>query len=379
MNRIKITFFLFSFSLLNSFIGFSQNRLVSENTEISLITCDSGTELYSLFGHTALRVKDVTYGIDDVYNYGYFDFRTPNFYLKFVKGDLQYFAAADRFDNFMAEYVYDQRGVYEQKLNLTLEQKQKIVDNLNDDLSSDKKFYTYKFIDKNCTTMVADIINENISDKLSLKINDAGKTDRTILYKYLKTHFYANLGICIMFGAKTDRKFDHAFLPLQLLESVSKTKNNGQPLTRETKTLNIQSAETQQSIWDNWYSYILVFLIIALVNKRIVSLTYLTFSAVLGIFLIWVGSYSLHKELLLNYNILLFNPVLLLLTAFVLKKNYKWALRLAYACLGLLLVYVIVMFNKVHFLLFIPMIATTTIILIRVVKQTRKSLLASVK
>jgi hypothetical protein len=119
--------FLFCFFLLNPICqNFSQTKILSKKSEISLLTCDSGDQLYSLFGHTALRVKDTENAIDAVYNYGYFDFRTPNFYMKFVKGDLQYFVAVDNFDAFLAQYVYEQRGVYEQKLNLSLNQKQKI-------------------------------------------------------------------------------------------------------------------------------------------------------------------------------------------------------------------------------------------------------------
>ena len=70
----------------------AQNKLSNE-AFISLLTCGPGNELYSVFGHTAIRVYDPSTNFDVVYNFGAFDFDTPNFYGKFVKGDLQYFVS----------------------------------------------------------------------------------------------------------------------------------------------------------------------------------------------------------------------------------------------------------------------------------------------
>ena len=99
MYRIKQTL-LYSFLIVilftNKVIG--QILPLSENAEVSIITCGTGSEIYSLFGHTAIRIKDTENQIDEVYNYGTFDFNTPNFILKFVKGDLQYFVTSLFFD-----------------------------------------------------------------------------------------------------------------------------------------------------------------------------------------------------------------------------------------------------------------------------------------
>lgn len=363
--------FLFCFFLLNPlYQNFSQTKILSEKAEISLLTCDSGDQLYSLFGHTALRVKDTENAIDAVYNYGYFDFRTPNFYLKFVKGDLQYFVAVDNFDAFLAQYVYEQRGVYEQKLNLSLNQKQKIFEALNTVLTSDQRFYTYKFIDRNCTTMVADVINKYTSEKLSIKIKDSDKSYRSILYDYQKTHFYENLGINIMFGAKTDQQFDHPFLPLQLMESVRISKNKGKSLSYAIKIINVKSAATTSfSFWNNWYSYILFFVLLIAINNKTLQLVYFTFAGLLGIFLFWIGFYSLHQELSLNYNFLLFNPLLLFVVVFVLKKNQKWIKKSTCFSLALITIYTIVIFNKDHLMIFLPVIITHIILLVKIIKK----------
>lgn len=71
--------------LLFSFIGFSQSLPLTKDAKISVLTCGLGNETYSYFGHTGLRVSDPGNNFDVVYNYGTFDFRTPNFVLKFAK------------------------------------------------------------------------------------------------------------------------------------------------------------------------------------------------------------------------------------------------------------------------------------------------------
>ena len=363
-NKLK-TAFILSFFLFNSTLNFCQT--LSPNATVSILTCDSGNELYSLFGHTALRISDPVNQVDAVYNYGYFDFSTPNFYMKFVKGDLKYFVAKDKYNDFLTEYIYFQRGVYEQKLNLSAVQKQKIFDDLNRILVSDKKFYTYKFIDRNCTTMIVDVLNNNLTAAVSTKIDDAKKTNRTILYGYLNSHFYENLGINIMFGLKTDKDFDHIFLPLQLMEGIKKSKNNNQVLCSKTAVVNIKSApEPPFSITNSWLLYVLVLLCVVLVNKKPVYLTYLILNGILGIFLLCVGIISFHEELSLNVNMLLFNPLYLFLVHFIIRNNLKFIRITTIILFGFLIIYLLIMVNKVHFLMFIPFMLTNVILLRRI-------------
>ena len=82
MTLKQIVFNIFLFLTL-SINGFSQQIILSEKAEISVITIDPGNELNDAFGHSAFRVKDKTLGIDQVYNYGVYSFETPNFYVKF--------------------------------------------------------------------------------------------------------------------------------------------------------------------------------------------------------------------------------------------------------------------------------------------------------
>ena len=119
---------LFLFFLVISLTSFSQNNILTDKAQISIFTCGRGNELYTTFGHTAIRIKDESNNLDVVYNYGAFDFNTDNFYLKFVKGDLQYFITATSYDDFIYEYQMENREVIEQTLDFSLAQKQQLFE-----------------------------------------------------------------------------------------------------------------------------------------------------------------------------------------------------------------------------------------------------------
>lgn len=344
----------------------AQNLKLSDKTQISILTCDVGQELHTLFGHTAIRINDPENGFDAVYNFGYFDFATPNFYWKFVKGDLRYFVAVDSFDNFMSEYIYYNRGVYEQNLNLTTSEKQNIFEDLTKTLQSDEKFYTYKFIDKNCTTMIADLITKNSKTVISKNIKDQNITNRSILYGYLGNHFYENLGINVIFGTKVDQKFYKIFLPLQLLEALKMTKTiDNKPFCNSTKTLNIQSSEKHFSLLNNCFSLILVLLVIVVINKKWLTSTYLVILGLIGFFLIGVGFYSFHEEVWGNYNMFLFNPLYILITILLHSNNQKILKYLILLVAITLVLYFIFITTKPFILLFLPIIMANAILLFR--------------
>ena len=117
-----------------------------ENSKISLITCSGGSELYSTFGHSALRVQDDSLAIDVIFNFGLFDFNTPNFYMKFLRGRLNYMLGIQTTSDFLWQYNYEGRGVVEQELFLTPSQKREIMDRLNFLYMPENRNYLYSFL-----------------------------------------------------------------------------------------------------------------------------------------------------------------------------------------------------------------------------------------
>jgi hypothetical protein len=370
----KITFF--AFLLASATISFGQNAILSKNAKVSVLTCGAGNESYSLFGHTAIRITDSEHFIDLVYNYGAFDFNTPNFVAKFIKGNLQYFAVAHSFSDFINEYNYDKRSVYQQELNIPFNLKQKLFDNLNSSLASGESHYTYKFIDKNCTSMVVDIINKTLDTLAIVKNTDTNITYRTILYPYFDHHFYEKLGTSIIFGRKVDRMGTQIFLPLELHKSLKKVQFNNQLLVKENKILLEFNETPPSSWWNNCYSYLLLLGTIVVVNKKSINQLYLFTMGFLGLFFLFIGFYSSHQELGYNYNVLLFNPATLALLYFSYIKNNKWIYILSLFNLAALLIYLFILINKNHLLIVSPMVLTSGIILGRLaIKNKRMSVI----
>lgn len=367
---------LLFFLLLVSITGFSQDPKLSENTQISIFTCGKGEELYSTFGHTALRIQDPVNELDVVYNYGCFDFRDDNFYLKFVKGDLQYYMNVTSFEDFIFEYQADKREVIEQTLNLPLQKRQELFDALNASLLSSEKYYTYKFIDKNCTSMVVDKINGLFGTKKIQKVDDKSISYRTVLYPYFEDFFWYKLGINIVFGAKTDTNAEKLFLPIELLNSLDKATVDGTPLVSKKVTLvEGEKNEAGFSFVNSIYLICALLLIIIAINKRHLFVSYLFTCGIMGVFLCVIGLYSEHKELLWNYNALLFNPLFLLIP-FV-KDGFSKKLNLA--LLLMLLVYCIVMITKPHLVIMLPFIVANLYMLLKLNGRNPFRLLTPVK
>lgn len=358
-------FLLFILLSLFSLPQFQAEEL-SKNTRVSVLTCGTGNEVYALFGHTAIRITDQATNLDIVYNYGAFDFATPNFVGKFAKGDLQYFATSEAFSDFVLQYQYEQRAIVEQELHMTDAQKQSLFDELNRVLVSNEGTYTYKFIDKNCTNMAVDLLNNILGSNVISKRENLNFTYRETLFPFFDGHFFEKLGTSIIFGTKVDQQATLLFLPIELLQSLATTEISGKPLAEKAEVILAQpNQKTPFSWWNNWVVYLGVLLAILILNKKIISLTFLTLVGFIGLFFVVAGFWSLHGELAYNYNALLLNPFLLLFVALSLNKKTELLKKLTYVLSACFALYFILMLNKIHFWIVLPLFVTIVIIVLR--------------
>ena len=347
---------LFTLLVLVSFNGFSQNNSLSDQAKVSILTCGTGPKSYAMYGHTGIRIQDPIQQIDVVYNYGAFDFNTPNFIGKFIKGDLQYFVTNGTFNDFYYGYQTENREIIAQELNLTPLQINSLYQQLNYAVYSDERFYTYKFIDRNCTTMVVDIINK-ILGKKHIKSEKTSLSYREILYPYM-CDFYMKLGIQLIFGTKVDQAATRLFLPYAFIKAISNSKVNGTPIEKSKTTLLNASKTDFPFYWLNSiYSLIGILLLFVILGKKWIKISYFIFAGLLGVFFSLVGLYSLHEEILWNYNLLLFNPLLLILAWYMWKNNTAKMVLFGKISVGMLLVYLAYMTTKIHLEIVWPFIA----------------------
>jgi hypothetical protein len=208
--------------------NFSLASGLSESSVISLLTASPGEELYSTFGHSGIRVKDESQNIDIVFNYGSFDFDTPNFYLKFTQGKLLYRLSQGSFENFAYGLQYENRSIVEQVLNLTLAQKHQLYKALLDNYKPENRYYKYDFFFDNCATRIRDIMPATFGEDFNFNYPvDWEKDDmtfRNLIDLYLTNHHWSDFGIDLALGLPTDdvaSPSDYMFLPDYLLEGFA--------------------------------------------------------------------------------------------------------------------------------------------------------------
>jgi hypothetical protein len=204
---------------------------------ISLLTCSPGAELYSTFGHTAIRVNDSTRGIDMVYNYGTFDDRDPNFYVKFTKGIMIYALSNYSYQDFLREYTYEQRYVIEQELNLTGGEKQQLYAALQENAQEQNRYYNYYFHTDNCTTRARDMIAKKAGASVAFKniLPEKIPSYRNLIHTYLDkaNQDWSKFGIDLLLGSNLDEKVTNEsamFLPDYLMKGFDNGTVDGRPL-----------------------------------------------------------------------------------------------------------------------------------------------------
>ncbi|HEX9600431.1 MAG TPA: DUF4105 domain-containing protein, partial [Mariniflexile sp.] len=144
----------------------AQQDILSEQAEISVLTIGPGTLLNDSFGHNAFRVKDPVKGIDLAFNYGVYDFETPNFYLKFAQGKLNYLIGLNYYEDFFEAYISQNRSIKEQVLNLSQIEKQKLFDYLLNNIKPENRAYLYDFFYDNCATKIKDVTNIAVNNTI---------------------------------------------------------------------------------------------------------------------------------------------------------------------------------------------------------------------
>lgn len=190
--------------------------------KFSLLTCTPGEKIYELFGHTAIRYVEGD-SIDLVFNYGMFNFNSPNFIYRFVKGETDYELGIDVYRSF--EYSYRRRGsaVYEQKLNLTPDETIMLLHSLLENYKPENRVYRYNYFYDNCTTRAKDMIEKAISGTVEFEPVEGRKTYRSIVHQYTAGHPWSELGIDLCIGSQADKPIDTdamMFAPFYLLDGL---------------------------------------------------------------------------------------------------------------------------------------------------------------
>ena len=355
-----------------------QNPRLHPDARISIITCGPHQgELYSAFGHSAIRVFDPSLGIDLAYNYGVFDFDQPNFYLNFARGYSYYKLAVYPYPLFRDHYISYNRYVHEQVLNLTEAQKQKVFDFLEWNALPENASYLYDYFYDNCATRVRDVFFNAMKEELIFDSTfiQSKYSIRQLTDLYLSHQPWGDLGIDICLGLpmdKTAAAYEYMFLPDYIewsFDHVSiKTDSTWHPIVKEK--INVYEARpTSVPIsWVHpWLAMSALLILVAVVSyfdwrrgRPTRWLDGLLFGATgtIGLLLALLWTATNHQAAAQNFNLLWALPTHLVVVFFYLRSaswvpGYFKAVSVVY---GLLLVSWWLLPQQLHFFL-LPLVA----------------------
>lgn len=293
--------------------------LAQDSIRISLLSCSPGTELYSIFGHSAFRIKNYSSGQDLVYNYGTFNFNDKNFYLKFLRGKLNYYLSVTRFDRFMYEYTAENRSVYEQVFSMDDVQKDKLYNDLKKNAMPENRAYKYDFFWDNCSTRMRDMIQSQYSDSLKYPLFNV-KTFRSYLHDYLKDQPWSRFGIDLILGLPCDAPAgtrEAMFLPLEMMKAYDSTFHQDRLIaSHSSEILSAVDQVTKKNIFTPLLVSILILLfsLILMYFKKIELWGNLIFilTGLAGCILFFLWFLSDHLTTKNNLHFIWSNPLLLL-------------------------------------------------------------------
>ena len=194
-----------------------------DSVRISLLTCAPGSEIYALFGHSAIRYENPEKDQDWVFNYGMFSFKEPNFVMRFVKGETDYQLGVVPFRYFETEYALRGSSVYQQVLNLTDEEKVRLISLLEENYLPSNRVYRYNYFYDNCTTRARDKVEESIQGKVVYPEIEKEVSFRDIIHEFTAGSEWGEFGIDLCLGSEADEPIDERkqmFAPFYMMEAA---------------------------------------------------------------------------------------------------------------------------------------------------------------
>lgn len=201
-----------------------QAQTLSDSAYASVLTCGPGNELYEAFGHSALRICDPATGLDLVYNYGTFDFDTPHFYWTFARGHLNYCLSRTTFSNFLWEYAWEGRAVWEQPLLLSHQELSNLYLMMETNYLPEYRYYLYDFFRDNCATRVRDMVEACLNHRTFTPETtaDTNLSYRNILYVHTEEGLlWWRFVIDLALGARCDHRCsnrEYMFSPVDMMQ-----------------------------------------------------------------------------------------------------------------------------------------------------------------
>lgn len=349
---------------------------LTENSKVSILTSEPGSELYTLFGHTAIRITDEKLNIDRVYNFGTFDFNSSFFYFKFLIGNLDYSLSINDYDDFLHNSKSGQRNVYEQLLKLNLIERSKLFNSLERQYNSDDRYYKYDFFYDNCATRVRDAILNAKSEPIEYDTNSyCCQSFRQLLKPYVSKNYWVDFGINISLGKEADkivRPNDFMFLP----DYIKNILQDAHIIDKEKLVIDEPDSDKTKFNFSYLSPWIIAILLVVLsfIDKfrKIIFYAFMSLVTLIGLILLTVSLVSDNPAFSSNFNIIWTIPSLIVLL--IRNRQVNDIIKLFYISLLISMPLFWTMLPQDFSITFIPWIIILIIILmidLQWIKKTR--------
>lgn len=323
--------------------------VVSSEPEISLLTIGPGDLFFERFGHNAIVVRDRVSGSAVAYNYGIFDFGEGGFFANFARGTMTYRIAADDLADDVAMYRDEHRSIVEQRLNLAADQVRALVEFLEWNARPENAYYRYDYFTANCSTRVRDALDKALGGILHAQSHgrSRGYSYRLDALRLMSPQPVLMLLIDLGLGPYADQRLDfwqESFVPASLQTTIAQvqlgTSADAMPLLAATDVVSAGSIEEPPALPPDLRWPLLgaglalgaAVLWLARSSRRVARIPLMLFATAVELFcgvggllllFLWFGSE--HRSAWSNENLLLLNPLcLLLVPAWALSARARW-------------------------------------------------------
>ncbi len=302
--------------------------------QVSLVTYGPGEIYWERFGHNAIELRDRVSGESANFNYGVFDFEEKNFLLNFARGHMHYMMDAESSVGEEDYYMQVGRSVTRQRLALDANQASELRDNLLWNLRPQNAVYNYDYYADNCATRVRDALNDVLNDALEsqLQARPVGMTYRQQTVRLMSAQPWLMLLLDLGLGPYGDQPLNawqESFLPsvlqsqlrhvqitdraggsvalVQSEQVLSPNRLNAPPASPPDLRLPLGAAG-------------LLFAALIVLSRRLwptgyalLGTLFLVLAGLVGLLLLALWTLTSHQATWANANLLLFNPLALLL------------------------------------------------------------------
>lgn len=355
MKKVALLLIAFLFTLSHHRIyAFS----LSDSSRISLLTCAPGEDLYSAFGHTAIRVTDYKQQLDIVFNYGTFDYSQPYFYINFIRGRMLYMLTVEQWNDFVLEYAEDKRTVTEQDLNLSAGDREGIFDFLYTNSLPENREYYYDFFWDNCATRPRDIFEQVLGSRLQYHTDTAGFKKNYTLHDMLRLYVcdrpWVNCGFDLILGLPCEKiatPRDQTFLPDYLAKYEACATIDGSPFVTNTHLLLQYPPVKTGTVYKPIYITLLPLLLgLAVFNRErrkrkhnyYFDFSVFFIAGLLGCILLSLWVFTTHYSTPKNLNMLWLIPAHIVAAFFLLKKKKPVWLKYYFVATSVLMAIVLI-------------------------------------